>query len=353
MKKSVLSIISVLILVVALLCVCVGCQTIGNIKDKAEEIYDDINESLKSDSNMVIGESRAHGMRLNSARIAEEDFDDYGISPLSDSAYTLTATVEPANADDKRVEWTVGVASGSNNITVSDYITLSANGLTATITCLQPFNRQFKVTVTSIDNSEVSASCTLDYVEKLTGVTVNMPQLDSPTLTGVTYTTESSIYTIKANISVQFSNFCFNTLLTECFRSELEIAADDTNSLRCLYPTYADTLLSYTDNGLHFLHSSSITALTQDCCIEGLIGCFYVLGSQHMSYHDESEVIAAFRDALYYVYEDLGTVDISISSSYNGTTYSTINKTVHIYVDGDSIHIPVTALSLSNSSLVF
>ncbi len=79
-------------------------------------------------SGFVLSEREESGIMLISANVAEDDFAAYGISPLSESAVTLTATVTPAEATYPQVDWTVsfasrsGWASGKN---VSDYVTVT------------------------------------------------------------------------------------------------------------------------------------------------------------------------------------------------------------------------------------
>ena len=100
-----------------------------------------------------------------------------GVSPLAESAYTLTATVEPANAPDKAVDWSVAFVNPSSEWatgkTVTDYVTVtptSDGALTATVQNLKAFGEQIKVTVTHRENENATASCTVDYTKKLEGV---------------------------------------------------------------------------------------------------------------------------------------------------------------------------------------
>lgn len=153
----------------------------------------------------IITEGESHGMKLMSTRIAPEDYDEYGISPLAKTAYQLTATITPENATNKAVDWTVAWVSPPHSCTdigrasdinyqienggqqrsggtsesdtaadaVTDYVTVTptADGaLTATVECLQAFGTQVRVTVTSRDNASVTANATVDYTQKLQSV---------------------------------------------------------------------------------------------------------------------------------------------------------------------------------------
>lgn len=87
------------------------------------------------------------------------------------SSYTLTATVVPATATDPSVDWSVSWKNPSstwaNGKSASDYITVSANGLSATVTLKAAFGEQAVVTVRSYSDSDVYATCTVDYVQRL------------------------------------------------------------------------------------------------------------------------------------------------------------------------------------------
>lgn len=125
----------------------------------------------------IITDGESHGMKLMSMRISPEDYDEYGISPMAETAYQLTATITPDNATNKAVDWMVAFVNAESEWatgkTVTDYVTVTptADGaLTANVECLQAFGEQVRVTVTSRDNTAVKANATVDYTEKLSAV---------------------------------------------------------------------------------------------------------------------------------------------------------------------------------------
>lgn len=141
----------------------------------------------EDDGGAVIEEGESNGIKLMSAKISPENYADYGISPMAETAYQLTATITPANATNKAVDWTVTWVGGrehdggssdspadwSEGKTVTDYVTVtptSDGALTANVECLQAFGTQVRVTVTSRDNAAVKANATVDYTEKLSAV---------------------------------------------------------------------------------------------------------------------------------------------------------------------------------------
>ena len=131
----------------------------------------------EDDGGAVIEEGESNGIKLMSAKISPENYDEYGISPMAETAYQLTATITPENATNKAVDWTIAFVNAESEWatgkTVTDYVTVTptADGaLTANVECLQAFGEQVRVTVTSRDNTSVKANATVDYTEKLSAV---------------------------------------------------------------------------------------------------------------------------------------------------------------------------------------
>lgn len=134
-------------------------------------------EEQTEEGGAIITEGEAHGMKLMSARIAPEDYAANGISPMAETAYSLTATIMPENATNKAVDWTIGFVDAESEWatgkTVTDYVTVTptADGaLTANVECVKDFGEQVRVTVTSRDNTAVKANATVDYTQKLQSV---------------------------------------------------------------------------------------------------------------------------------------------------------------------------------------
>ena len=134
-------------------------------------------EEQTQEGGAIITEGESNGIKLMSAKISPESYDEYGISPMAETAYQLTATITPENATNKAVDWTIAFVNAESEWatgkTVTDYVTVTptADGaLTANVECLQAFGEQVRVTVTSRDNTSVKANATVDYTEKLSAV---------------------------------------------------------------------------------------------------------------------------------------------------------------------------------------
>ena len=140
----------------------------------------------------------------------------------------IVATITPNDAANKAVDWTVAFVNATsawaNGKTAMDYITAEPTtdgALTAAITCKEAFGEQIKITVTSRDNPDASASCTVDYKQQFEGYLFSASQtgktstLNNSTKKGTIYadfeTTEqlkitysykkSSVYTVALNDS--------------------------------------------------------------------------------------------------------------------------------------------------------
>ena len=91
-------------------------------------------------------------------------------SGVNNMEYTVTATVQPSG---HMVDWSLawkdenGWASGK---ALSDYVTLTSNGLTATIKVNKAFGKQVILTCTATLNSSVKATCSIDYAKRIIGV---------------------------------------------------------------------------------------------------------------------------------------------------------------------------------------
>lgn len=125
---------------------------------------------------VIFNKPEGNGMQLTATKLLSSEYDEYGVSAIAETAYTLTATITPSDATNKKVDWSIAFKNASSTWasgkTVTDYVTVtpSADGaLTAVVACLQPFGEQIKVTVTSQDNAEAKAEVSVDYVKRLTG----------------------------------------------------------------------------------------------------------------------------------------------------------------------------------------
>lgn len=125
---------------------------------------------------------QGNGISLMSTLIPVAQYDQYGISPAAvELAMTLTATITPADASDQAVDWTVVFAdpgsAWASGKTASNYVAVTTQtdgALEALVTCKGAFGEQILVKATSRQNPEKTASCTFDYVKRITGADVEL-----------------------------------------------------------------------------------------------------------------------------------------------------------------------------------
>ena len=175
-------------------------------KFKPDEEQTEQTEETADNGGAIIGESVGSGVKVMSAKIAPENYAANGVSAQAETAYTLTATVLPEKASNKAVDWAVSFVNPSSTWatgkTVTDYVTVTptADGaLTANVECLQAFGEQIKVTVTSRSNADATATCLVDYAERVSGYTLTLSN------GGVTISSSDPEYTVTGNSSVSIS----------------------------------------------------------------------------------------------------------------------------------------------------
>ena len=123
-------------------------------------------EQKKDEANgMVVSGIEANGLEVAVTPLAATSVEDGKV--VTDEAYTLTVTPDPADADDTYT-WT---ATDTSSVTLSP----SEDTKSCTVTCNQAFGTQITLTVTSTVTPEVTASATLDYLKAPTNVTITSP----------------------------------------------------------------------------------------------------------------------------------------------------------------------------------
>lgn len=170
-----------------------GFKNWDNIKPPAqEEPNTPEDDTTKGEASIENGESA--GIRLMAMKIPVAEYKTYGVSVQAETAYTVTATVYPEDAANKKVDWSVAFANANSTWAsgkkVTDYVTVtpSADGaLTAVVQNVAAFGEQIVVKTTSRDNTAAYATLNVEYLQRTTGYTL--------TLDGKTYATTGT----KAN----------------------------------------------------------------------------------------------------------------------------------------------------------
>lgn len=159
----------------------------------------------------VLTEGKSNGMKLAGAKLTSEEYEANGVSEQADSVYTITATVTPANVTDPTVlwtaEWTNGASAWASGKAVTEYLSLtpSANTLTATLVCKKEFGEQAIITAKAKSNEDAAASCTVDYVKRVTSVSITAPSK-------IAFSSSETSYTVLAT-----PNYGTGTLTPDTF----------------------------------------------------------------------------------------------------------------------------------------
>ena len=175
MKKKILA----GILAVATLCTCAFTAVACSEKDKTEQAGTSLTQTHIG-GGMQLGESQGNGIKLMSATLLSTEYEDYGVSPLAETAYTLTATITPSDAGNHGVDWSISwrdpASTWASGKKVTDYVTVTpmSDSKMATVSCLQPFGTQIMIMAKSQDNPNVLAICTADYAQKVTAASLNI-----------------------------------------------------------------------------------------------------------------------------------------------------------------------------------
>lgn len=149
------------------------CQKCGEELKKSEE---DVEKEIEENNEQLAFAIAGRGMTIRK------------VAGTNDSAQsvTLTATTYPEEIQNVVLNWSISWknasstwASGKN---VSGYVTMTTSGKQATIKCLQAFGEQIVVKVASVDNPDITASCTIDYRKRI-DVSVVMSGSDGSSVT--------------------------------------------------------------------------------------------------------------------------------------------------------------------------
>lgn len=148
----------------------------GEDEPTVEEPEDPKDEDPTGGTEIDSGEEK--GVKLSVRKLMSSEYEEYGVSALAEDAYTLTATVYPADAANKAIDWSVSFTDAGDEWatgkTVTDYVTVtptSDGALTATVENIAAFGEQITVKATSRDNSAAYATCTVEYLQRTTGYT--------------------------------------------------------------------------------------------------------------------------------------------------------------------------------------
>ena len=270
----------------------------------------------------VVSEGESNGIRLMSTMIAEEDYEEYGVSALAESATIITATFTPEATTNKNVTWTCSDTSGKVTVTP-----VSGNPLQATVAVTGAFGTQVTITCTSQANSAIKSTLTVDYVKGL--------ELKSAPKT---------FNSIKSTIKLGDYSLSTGTINPTSYEGTLNISID-----RLLY--------SHLKKKYSTILQAKIIATSVDEINNS--GEYYF--KELFGTTSESEINSIYEDIAIYYYGKsnitIGTLTYNnVTCYYNGSETSFIGKAIETTITISStsdIYVNPTGVSLSNGGLIF
>lgn len=339
MKKAI-SLILVLITLVTAFSL-IGCNT--NTED--EEEPSDVADSF-------ILSKQEEGVALLSELIKEEYFSHYGVSTTAEAAYTVTAVVLPADAN-QNVSWNLAwknpSSSWANGKDVEDYvdIVLSDDTKTATISCKQPFGEQIKVTVVSVENNSAKANLTLDYAQKVTDMALNIGNVvvNLGDVTPITYELSSTSTGMGGLVST-------NATLSSVYTLKEELKYD----VQLIYYKDSDgnptslKLNGYLPSGTYLSNAVGVNQYGKEIYYDyehDIKNWLIIKRTGDVSFDDISkeELIRYFSDI---TEADMYEIQLIVKGKYNTYTY-----TSKITCEGYTNNVPVRQVSVDNSELIY
>lgn len=198
-------------------------------KDEEPAAIEEVGGAMAGHGGMIAGKpsDEYKQVQLTSAVIPVAMYEEYGIDPVSaDTAMTLRATIEPADADNKKVDWTIAWSNSSSSWAtgkdIAQYATVvpsSDGALTATVTCKQAFGEPFIVTVKSRESAELTAQCTFDYVKRISNIGVKFSA--ESVAFDTTYTVTSTPTYGVGTVQGVFAETSYDIALTDDFKNAI------------------------------------------------------------------------------------------------------------------------------------
>lgn len=292
----------------------------------------------KQDENQIVvtpQESKT-AMRLNASRAA-----------ASGNSYTITATVTPSDATNTNIDWSIAWKNGSSawasGKNVSDYVTVAPDGNSATVTLKNAFSEQAIITAASESNPEVTATCTVDYVERLSiphgNAYMDVKRIYQNGNTDQTFSFGSSL-NIKA--IVQYSGV--GTVRGDVEFGQLKIAIDD--GMR----EYISSRVS----GYNYKYTATSTTLdfsngiNTNVSFASPLSFFNFMGNPSETSGAITNAFIAACNAGHKI-----RMESTFTYSYDGTTIQSGQILGSFTVNTNGLEIAVTGISVDSSSVVF
>ena len=142
-------------------------------QDQTDGTNDGDGEDKDPSDDELVNSGENKGILLRSARIASEQYEDYGIDAQANTAYSITATVNEDAADKSvigSVHWKDDSSTWATGKNINDYVTLNQTvqyGLDFTFTVKQAFSEPVMIKVASCMDSGIYGTAQVDHLKEL------------------------------------------------------------------------------------------------------------------------------------------------------------------------------------------
>lgn len=251
-------------------------------------------EQLGQNLTASITPTLSKGISLMSTVIPTAEYTTYGVSAQAEVAYTLTATVNPSTATNKKVDWSVSWIDPSSAFasgkTVTDYVTVvptSDGSTTATVTCYQAFEGEILVTVMTREGG-FQGDCIVTFAGVPSSMTITsstLTPISSNTYglgVGVTYDFDINLDNAFGVVGEKYHDYSIGFLATGTLT--VGTFEDDPRGSETWYDTrtadlseFASDIISYNIEGdvLHVTFNKSVDGYYSSMKRNGSVKTYY------------------------------------------------------------------------------
>ena len=302
---------------------------------KRQPFDEAVNTSTVLAGGMQVGDIHASGITLMSETVTET-------SATAEKTVTITATIEPTDAVNQGISWSIAWTNPSGTWAsgkdIMSYVTLaeSANNKVVTVSCLQAFGEQITLTAKSNDDPRIMATCTFEYVQKITSASINIGDINV-NIGGIT----DIYYELADNVDGPGGTVSYDTVegdvytIAENFIYSFTLIGSD-RSVMC----FEDQPVS----GHQFTYGEDITGKFWRFNYMDDASTWTTHGYGDFAHLTTAEIAEFFDDFIEGDDGDIskiGTIKLEIKGEYNTFTF-----TSELWIKGYTINTPVTGVTV-------
>lgn len=265
----------------------------------------------------------------------------------------VQATVTPENAANKEVDWSLQwnepSSEWANGKDVNDYVFVlpsSDGSTTATVSATKPFGEKIILKCTSRDNSNVFATCTLDYAKKVSSIDIVIKN-NGETADGIFWSADGQTYDIEfvptydeAYTVDDSFDFTCSIIATDEFIESVQVQSS-----------------FYGPDGSSFIQQNLVSKKTSTLSDLKIVSSYQNLTESYLSFLSGQNAVswktynAAVNNFKQKVAAYSGNIfDLTIKATGNYSTYSTVST---LTSTGANFTVSTEEVSLSETTIIF